>query len=584
MRLTKLQPTTWLSARPEQTAIHWRFTQLQIIIPTICLLYLFAGIIGHQPWKQDETYIFGIIQHMVESRDWVVPTMAGEAFMEKPPLYYWLASVLVLLFDGHLPWHDAARLANPLFMLITCLALHKAAALAWGAQAGRVTVLALLSSLGLLLHSHLMITDIPMLTGFAIALLGLVGYQRQQAAAACYLGFGIGIAFLAKGLLACAVFGLSLVLLPGLFAAWRRRDYAHFLLRAAAYSLPLLLIWPVCLYLRNTELFIEWFWQNNVGRYLGFAVERLGAEHKPGFWWFALPWFCFPTLPLVMVYFIKSRRQIWQETGWQIAVVVFAVMLLLLQSAASARDNYALPLLAPLALAAGPALQVLPRRFEVICDWISRSLFAGIAAIIWLVWLSMLMLGGAPDWPLLTRHLPADYLMQFKALDFILAMVASLTVLIIWSQAPRWRERVLISWLAGLSLCWCLLSSLWLDWIDYAKSYQGVFAQVEQVLPQRYRCIASYNLGESERAMLRYYTGIISTRVETHPNQDCDFLLIGSYVDQALAHRQAPDWDLHWQGARPGDQRERLRLFKIESSSTLADNFPSNLKLENSVD
>lgn len=153
---------------------------LIFICLVVCASYLLSGIVGHQPWKQDETYIFGIIQHMVESADWVVPTMAGEAFMEKPPLYYWLASGLVILFGDFMRWHDAARLANPIFMSITCLALYRAAQLAWGNQAGRVSVLALLSCLGLLLHSHLMITDVPMLTGFAIALLGLLTYQSQQ--------------------------------------------------------------------------------------------------------------------------------------------------------------------------------------------------------------------------------------------------------------------------------------------------------------------------------------------------------------------------------------------------------------------
>lgn len=556
----------------------------QLIYLGVCCCYMLSGIIGHQPWKQDETYIFGIIQHMVESADWIVPTMAGEAFMEKPPLYYWLASGLVWLLGDVMDWHNAARLANPLFMLVTCLALHRAANLAWGREAGRISVLALLSCLGLLLHSHLMLTDVPMLTGFAIALLGLVAYQRRLASGAAYFGLGVGLAFLAKGLLACAVFGISALLFPSLFIAWRRRDYAAFLIRAAVFSAPLLLTWPLFLYLRDTQLFMEWFWQNNVGRYLGFAVARLGAEHKPGFWLAALSWFCVPVLPLLIACMLQRGRQIWQETGWQIGFVVFTVMLALLQSAASARDNYALPLLAPLALAAGPVLQNLPRQIVVLSDWLSRWLFSSIALIIWIVWLTFLLHGSAPDWPLLTRHLPADYAMSFNLLNFVLASVATISALLIWSHAPRWPERLLLSWLTGLTLCWCLLNSLWLNWIDYAKSYQGVYAQFQQKLPRNFSCIASYNLGESERAMLRYYTGIISLRLEQQPQHHCDLLLVGSYTDQPLAHYQAANWELLWQGARPGDQRERLRLFKIESSCTLADNFPSDLKLEHQQD
>ncbi|CAH2788159.1 MAG: Putative transmembrane protein [uncultured Paraburkholderia sp.] len=42
---------------------------------------------GHDPWKQDETYTFGIVKHMLDTGDLVVPTNAGQPFVEKPPVY-----------------------------------------------------------------------------------------------------------------------------------------------------------------------------------------------------------------------------------------------------------------------------------------------------------------------------------------------------------------------------------------------------------------------------------------------------------------------------------------------------------------
>lgn len=51
------------------------------------LLYALPGLIGHEPWKQDETYIAEIVRNMGASGDLVVPRMADETFMEKPPLY-----------------------------------------------------------------------------------------------------------------------------------------------------------------------------------------------------------------------------------------------------------------------------------------------------------------------------------------------------------------------------------------------------------------------------------------------------------------------------------------------------------------
>ncbi|HAT32892.1 MAG TPA: hypothetical protein DCW29_19190 [Janthinobacterium sp.] len=86
-------------------------------------VFVFPGLTGHEPWKADEAYVFGVVQHMLQSSDWVVPTLAGEPFMETPPLYYWVATLLSRALSGSLPIHDGARLASGMFMLISCLAL-----------------------------------------------------------------------------------------------------------------------------------------------------------------------------------------------------------------------------------------------------------------------------------------------------------------------------------------------------------------------------------------------------------------------------------------------------------------------------
>ena len=74
-----------------------------IAVVVAATLYVFAGLVGHDPWKQDEGYTLGIIRHMLASRDWVVPAVAGEPFMEKPPLYYYSAALSAWLFSRWLP-------------------------------------------------------------------------------------------------------------------------------------------------------------------------------------------------------------------------------------------------------------------------------------------------------------------------------------------------------------------------------------------------------------------------------------------------------------------------------------------------
>ena len=74
--------------------------------------WLLPGVFGHGPWKQDETYTFGMIHHMLVSGEYLVPTNAGQPFMEKPPLYYWTAALLAKLAYPLLPYHEGARLAS----------------------------------------------------------------------------------------------------------------------------------------------------------------------------------------------------------------------------------------------------------------------------------------------------------------------------------------------------------------------------------------------------------------------------------------------------------------------------------------
>ena len=35
--------------------------------------FLLAGTIGHDPWKPDEAYSFGLVFHILQSGEWVVP-------------------------------------------------------------------------------------------------------------------------------------------------------------------------------------------------------------------------------------------------------------------------------------------------------------------------------------------------------------------------------------------------------------------------------------------------------------------------------------------------------------------------------
>jgi len=106
-------------------------TRLVWLLFFIALAWLVPGIFGHGPWKQDETYSFGIIHHMLVSGHYLVPTNAGVPFMEKPPLYYWTAALLAKALSPWLPLHDGARVASIFFNLITLGFVARIAQMIW---------------------------------------------------------------------------------------------------------------------------------------------------------------------------------------------------------------------------------------------------------------------------------------------------------------------------------------------------------------------------------------------------------------------------------------------------------------------
>jgi 4-amino-4-deoxy-L-arabinose transferase-like glycosyltransferase len=528
----------------------------------IVIAYLIPGLVGHDPWKQDETYILGIIQHLLDTGDWVVPTLAGEPFMEKPPLYYWVAAGFAWLLSPWLPLHDGARVATGFFMTITCGSIGWAARHWWGHGYGRFSVLALLSCLGIVFYGHLMLTDIPILTGFAVASCGFALARTRALAGGIVLAIGVGVGFLAKGMLAPGVLGLTAFLLPACFRNWREPTYFRALAVALLAVLPWLLIWPIALYLRSPPLFIDWFWLNNIGRFVGFSVPMLGAPHTKGFWTETIPWFTFPALPLALVTLWRHRRIVSTNAPIQFSVMLFGVLMTVLGLSASARPNYALPLLLPVCLLAAPATVALSARVDCFWDWSARALFGTLAAVIWSVWVVLVVWKRPLHWPLLDRYIPFDFIPPLDFDDIAVApLLTLLAITIIWRQ-PKIQGRGIISWVTGLMLCWALVSTLWLEWIDYAKSYRSVFASMQSAVPHTYRCIASSGLGESERAMLRYVLGINTQRREVTPTDDCDLLLINGTAESPPRKSDMRDWKLVWEGARPSDLRERFWLFR----------------------
>ncbi len=517
--------------------------------------YVLAGIFGHDPWKQDEAYTFGLVLHILQSGDWVVPTLAGEPFMEKPPLYYIAAAGTAWLASPWIPLHDGARMASVFFVgiAIGCTAL--AARKLFGRGRGTMAALLLVGCLGLAQQAHEMITDTALFAGFAIALWGLAWAHERPLRAGLIAGTGVGIGFMSKGLVEPAMVGLAMAALPALFPSWRTRPYA----RAAAWTFiaatPWLVAWPAALLARSDSLFNTWFGVNNFGRYLGFA--HLGADSEPWYYARVLPWFTLPVLPLALWQLWRARRELLSSTAIQLCLVLSLSIIGILWTSATARSLYLIPMLVPLAALASASHEGGAQR----AGWGASLGFAIVAgavvAFAWWIWAVGMATGEAPRVAPLASRLPREFDFAFQPAAFAAAAALTLAWFLAWANARRLSWAHL--WAANVVVAWGVVMTLLLPWLDSAKSFREPFEELARNVSST-SCVSSEGAGEPQRGMLHYYTGLKTLRVE-HDGLVCPLHLLQSNHKGRFPALPYGEWELVWKGARRGETVERFQLY-----------------------
>ena len=117
----------------------------------------------------------------------------------------------------------------------------------------------------------------------------------------------------------------------------------------------------------------------------------------------------------------------------------------------------------------------------------------------------------------------------------------------------------------GVILCWLLLMTLWLPWINYGKSYAGVAEQIAQKLPDGPYCVET-NIGPAQRASFAYFGKVEFAKFG---EGGCKYLLLQDSLSRrdsaSLLKQFGGRGTFLWEGRRPSDRDERFRLYRRDS-------------------
>jgi 4-amino-4-deoxy-L-arabinose transferase-like glycosyltransferase len=533
----------------------------------LLLVWLLPGLFGSEPWKPDGAYSFGLINHVAHTGDWVVPYLAGEPFMEKPPLYYITAALFENGFGRWLPLPDAARLATGLYLVLAFVASFLSARLLFGRRGAWWAPLLLIGTLGFPVRAHQMITDTALFAGVAWGLYGLLLAPSRPWLAGLALGLGSAAAMLSKGLLGPGMLGLCALLLPAFSREHRGWRYVRTLVTACVVGLPLPLLWMFALYRRDPALFDLWFFTNNFGRFFG--TNHLGPSADKLFYLRTLPWYAFPALPLAGYGLWRARRA-GELARLGAPALLFVLELVVLTMSANARELYAMPLLAPLCvlavagIAPGGRLGLAARR-----TWLLAAVLIGALLLLVACYIAtgrpLLLAAPLSRW---TAGWPPHWAPGFWAAG--IAVLAAL--LLLWPAAPEERMAALAwrwSWL--VTLIWSIAFTLWLPAVDVGMGYQVPLRQLRPLLQQAVResCVASDALDEPQRALVEYYDdGLVTRRIEIDPAgaAACRYLLVYSRMGWLPEPVKKAGLTPLMQTARPGDRKESLLLYRMPTT------------------
>ncbi len=521
-------------------------TKLHLFL-VLSIIFLFTGLIGHEPWRPLESTSISIILDIVQNNQVILPIAASENLITHPPLYSYFAATFGKLFLPILTLHDGARLANIFWMALTLVSLGLITRELWGQGHARQAGLIFIGSVGLILNIHSLIPEIATLLGYTMSLYAFSLYFRRPFRASMVLGFGSGIAFLSGGITPLVVILLSSLFLL-IFNNWRNKRYFIFIGISTAITILVVSPWLYSFYYLEPELFISWL------KTTQFSSKLLFNYHLQG-----ILWFTWPALPVAIWLIAKDYKLILSQRKLQIPIIFLIVLFITISITGQPNQTNLIPFTIPLSIIAVGGIDRLNRSTASALNWFGILIFGFIGFLIWLGWFAMM--SEIPQ-KIYERmfYSSANYIAEFKLFSFVFALVITSLWLASIIKFKITNRSAISNWTLGITMVWVTLMMLWGPFIDNRKNYKLIFTDVKQQLTKSSTCVYVHNLSDSQINLLHYYTSIKGINPDLE-NKTCRLALV-SLTKEKKIPAEYKLWGEIWTGRRLIDKNYFVLLAK----------------------
>lgn len=284
-------------------------------VVAVCAFLFFFGLGAFGLVGADEPRYAQIGREMLARHDWIVPTLNGQPWLEKPVLLYWREMIGYSIFGLH-DW--AARIPSATFATGLVLAVFFfMRRFRYGSELDAALMTA--SCVGVIGFARGASTDMQLSAPFCVAMLAWWAWHETGRK----LWLGVFYALLAIGMLAKGPVAPALAMLIVAAYAALRRDGKIFLRSAwlpgfalfFAISLP----WYIAVQMKVPEFFKTFFLQHNLER---FSTNLY--QHSQPFWYYipvfllaVLPWVVF-TVPAL----VEAVRSLFKDSQGPVEIVL----------------------------------------------------------------------------------------------------------------------------------------------------------------------------------------------------------------------------------------------------------------------